>query len=411
MNDTLNHPAGTVPAVISGGRWLRLAAGLALLLAMGLVYAWSVFIPPLSAEFGWDAARTGLGFTILMSMFCLGGIATGLITRKRSPRLAVQICAVLVGLGFFGASRLNSLTELYLFFSVMIGFGAGMAYNAVLSAILKWFPEKQGLVSGLLMMGFGLGSLILSTAGAAMLDAFGWRGTFLSLAVIYGALIAAGSFFIVPPGPEAVLPKPDGAGKSREAGLDMTAGQMLKRSSFWFYFAWAVMLTAAGLMVIGSAAPMAGSLGADAKTAGGLTGLIALSNGGGRVAAGFMFDRFGRRVVLPLLSCGFILTGLALLTALSFSSLTILTVGFVLTGLSYGGVPPSSSTVTSTFYGLRNYSLNFSIVNTSIVFASFLGPGLSGVMQTMSGSYNTTFVAITAFGGLSLALAFMIKKP
>ena len=411
MTDILSQDLTNSPPIpVTAVRWVYLVVGVLLFLAMGLVYAWSIFVPPLAKDFGWQPNQTGLGFTILMSMFCLGGVVTGLITKRWTPRLAIWICGVLIGLGFFGASRLNSLGELYFFFSGLVGLGVGMAYNAVLSSVLRWFPERQGLISGILMMGFGLGSLILSTVGTSMLESIGWRATFLTLAGVYAVLVLVSSFFIVYPGPGVVFPAA-ATRQSREEGLELDTGRMVRRPTFWFIFIWATLLSAGGLMVIGSAASIAESLGADVRLAGFLTGLIAISNGCGRVLAGLLYDKVGRKLVMPLLSAGFIVTGAVLLAALATGSLTLLVAGFILTGLSYGGVPPSNSTLVSSFYGLKNYSLNFSIINLNIMAASFLGPALAGIMQTMSGAYNTTFIAIVVFGVLSLGLMFLVRKP
>jgi OFA family oxalate/formate antiporter-like MFS transporter len=378
---------------------------------MGLVYAWSIFVPPLAAEFGWDPSKTSMGFTILMSMFCLGGIATGLITKKYPVGLVVFLSALLVGGGFYASSTLQSLAGLYLFFSVMVGLGVGMTYNAVLSSILKWFPDKIGLISGLLMMGFGLGSFILSTVGTSSIQNYGWRATFVRLGIVYFFVILICSFFVRPPGPGVVFKKPSQVKKKAEDGLELPASQMLKRQAFWFFFLWAVVLTAASLMVIGAATPIARSLGADSIKAGFLTGMIAISNGCGRVIAGVLHDKLGRKIVLPIYSVLFTVTGCVLYLAITSQSLTLITVGFLMTGLAYGGIPPSSSTVISRFYGQKNYSLNFSLANTSILAASFLGPALAGQMQSKSQSYGSTFMAIIIFGVLSIAFCFKIRRP
>ncbi|MDR1677639.1 MAG: MFS transporter [Deltaproteobacteria bacterium] len=407
----MRYSQSSTPSGPSTSRYGYLLVGILLLLAMGLVYAWSIFIPPLRKEFNWSPSQTSMGFTILMSMFCLGGMATGFITKKLPAKYVICFSALLIGGGFYGVSTINSLAGLYLFFSVMVGLGVGMSYNAVLSTVLRWFPDKLGIISGLLMMGFGLGSFILSTVGTSMIGNLGWRMAFVRLGIGYFFLILISSFFIRPPSPSVVFPKSTKAKNILESGLELSTGAMIKRLTFWIFFSWSVVLTAAGLMVIGSAATIAGSLGAEATKAGFMTGLIAISNGCGRVIAGFLFDKVGRQVVLPLISLLFMVTGLILYVALTSDNLTILVIGFIFTGLSYGGLPPSSSTVISLFYGLKNYSLNFSLINTNIVVASFLGPALAGVMQARYGTFQTTFVTIIIFGGLSFGLSYLIKKP
>ncbi|MDR2367363.1 MAG: MFS transporter [Deltaproteobacteria bacterium] len=405
-------PQGLDPAVNVGlGRWGYLIGGIVLLLAMGLVYAWSIFVAPLEREFGWTRSETSLAFSICMSMFCAGVIATGLLTKKITARTVIWLSALLVGGGFVGASRLSTLGQLYFFYGGLIGLGVGMAYNGVLSTIMRWFPERPGLISGLLMMGFGLGALILGTVGTYLIDGIGWRLTFRNLGFVYLAVIIVSSFFIKLPGPSVVLPRLAGKGGAPPpADRDWATSEMVRRPTFWLFFAWAVILGACGLIVISNAAPMARSLGA-ASMGGLLTGLIAVFNGLGRVLTGLTYDRIGRHVAMPALCLGFIAAGALLILGLRAQSVPLLFCGCLLTGTMYGGMPTSASTVIRLFYGLRHYSLNFSLINLNVVFASFLGPYLSGVLLDRTGSYQTTFLAIIVFGALSLGLNFMIRRP
>jgi OFA family oxalate/formate antiporter-like MFS transporter len=346
-----------------------------------------------------------------MSMFCLGGVATGIITKKFPPKVVIFITAALVGAGFIGASKLNSLSELYFFYGGLVGFGVGMAYNGVISTVLKWFPEKPGLISGLLMMGFGLGSLILGTVGSHLIETVGWRNTFKYLGIVYLIVIFVSAFFIHLPGAHKILPKLQKKGADKATvDRDWTASEMLKRPSFWIFFIWSVILCACGLIVISNAAPMIKDMGHGARS-GLLVGLVAIFNGLGRVFFGLTYDKFGRQVAMPIVSLGFMCSGISLICSLAFQNAVLLVIGSVTAGFMYGGLPTSSSTVIRTFYGLKNYSLNFSLVNLNIVFASFLGPFMSGLLLDKTGSYQSTFIAIIVFGVLSLGLTFLIKRP
>lgn len=143
-------------------RWIYAAVGVIVLLFAGLVYAWSVLASPIAAEFTqWSQAQLSLTFTICMTLFCLGGFVGGLLSGKINVKINVWAAAVLFFIGFFVASRATSLTGLYIGYGVFAGFASGLAYNAVMSTMSKWFPDKQGLISGILLMGFGLGSFII----------------------------------------------------------------------------------------------------------------------------------------------------------------------------------------------------------------------------------------------------------
>ena len=392
-------------------RWLYLSGGVVLLLAMGLVYAWSIFVRPLEEEFGWLRSQTSLAFSICMSMFCVGGILTGILTKKVTARTVIWLSALLVGGGFIGTSKVASLAQLYFFYGGLIGLGVGMSYNAVLSSIMRWFPERPGITSGLLMMGFGLGALILGTVGVYLINSIGWRATFRNLGIVYFVVIVISSFFIKPPGAGVSLPKLVAKGVSpKETFRDYSTSEMLKRPAFWLFFFWSVILAACGLIIVSNAAPMAHSMG-GAALGGVLTGLIAIFNGLGRVVFGLTYDKAGRKLAMTLISLGFALGGVLLTVALAAGSMAILFAGCLLGGMMYGGLPTSSSTVIRLFYGLKNYSLNFSLINLNLIFASFLGPFLSARLLDATGSYQTSFIAIIVFGAVALGVNFIIRRP
>lgn len=402
----------TVPRAALKKRWLLAVLSIFVLLLLGLVYAWSIFVAPLEQEFGWLRSETSMAFSICMSMFCVGGIFSGLMLRRFKTRVVIAVCALCLLAGFAMASKVSSLTGLYISYGLLVGFAVGAGYNAILSAILLWFPEKVGLISGLLMMGFGFGGMALGTVGSALLESIGWSATFLVIGVCFASVIMLASLFIAPPGAgEAAPVTPKSVKYEKAPGLEVESKEMLKMPSFWIYFCWAVVLSAAGLMLIGHAVPLVGGLGSTPERAAFLAGFISIFNGLGRVLMGFAFDRLGYKWVMRLVSCGFVLSGIILICALNAASILLTLAGFVLTGLSYGGVLPTNSSVIGTFYGMRNYSMNFSMINTCIIAASFLGPYLAGVLHTASGNYSSMVLIMAVFGALGLALALLLRKP
>ena len=136
--------------------------GVIVLLFAGLVYAWSVLSTPIAAEFtGWTKAQLSLTFTLVMILFCIGSLLCGLLAGKLSAKNAVRLGAALFLAGFYIASRCQTPLTLYLGFGVLCGLGSGLSYNAVMSTMVKWFPDKPGLISGVLLMGFGGGSFLI----------------------------------------------------------------------------------------------------------------------------------------------------------------------------------------------------------------------------------------------------------
>jgi len=209
-------------------RALQVGAGALLLLFLGLIYAWSIFVSPLEKEFGWLRSETQLTFTICMSCFCLGGMAGGVLCKKIGSRGTMFISAALLGAGFLLTSFTSGKIELYLYYGVLCGLGIGLSYNAVIGTVGRWFPDRPGLCSGILLMGFGLGSFLLGTAASELINLLGWRQTFVYFAAAFAAVVVIAALVIKPPKEGDELPAPAAkAVSAQEPGLDIGAGQMI----------------------------------------------------------------------------------------------------------------------------------------------------------------------------------------
>ena len=399
-------------------RWIYAAVGVIVLLFAGLVYAWSVLASPIAAEFTqWSQAQLSLTFTICMTLFCLGGFVGGLLSGKINVKINVWAAAVLFFIGFFVASRATSLTGLYNGYGVFAGFASGLAYNAVMSTMSKWFPDKQGLISGILLMGFGLGSFIIGKVYQAYTPAEigGWRTSFFIFGIILLIVLAIGGFFFVKPGNDFVPPAPSKIKekKNTEQGIDVNAAVMLKRPSFWLFFIWAILLSAAGLALIAQATGVAtqvskGSV--DGGTIATVVGLISVFNGLGRVLFGGLFDRFGRKMTMVLVSVAFFISVCIVIASILLESFPILVVGFICCGLSYGGITPTNSAFVNSFYGATHYPVNFSMVNLNLIFASF-GGTIAGMLYDASGSYLSTFILLLVAIAAGTVCSCLIRKP
>lgn len=384
-------------------------SGMLTLLLLGVVYAWSVFSGPLEKEFGWQRSQTSMAFSICMSMFCVGGLISGFLQKKFSSRVALWGCAFAMGAGFGLASRVTSLTELYMTYGLLVGLGVGLAYNAVLSTVLRWFPDRTGFISGLLMMAFGFGGMVLGASGSLLVKDIGWRLTFFAIGVAFPVVILLCSTVMAPPRSGQVYSENSAAcrGQRRE---DITASLMLQRPSFWIFFAWSSLLSAAGLMLIAHSVPfMAGmSIGADEAAL--LAGIVSVCNGFGRVIVGGLYDKIGRARVMLLVGAGFCIAGGILLYALRIGDIRLAVIGFVLIGLSFGGVLPMNAVFIRSFYGEANYPVNFSMVNMVLIVASFLGPYVAGLLHGTSGSYAPMTIFIILLGGLGTGLTIVLNK-
>ena len=389
-------------------RWALLVLGVILLLFLGLIYGWSIFRSPLQSEFGWTDSQASLTFSISMMTFCLGGLVGGIINKgKNGFRINLIAAAVLLAIGFFSASNIQSLMGIYLSYGVCCGFGVGLGYNTAISTIVKWFPDKQGLISGITLMGFGFGSMILGTVAGAMIQSMGWRVPFRIFAVAFAIVMVVGALLLRNAGAEFVAYLSQGSSKAVTPAVEeVGAAVMLRRRNFWIYFVWAIILSAAGLAIINSSAPYAQLfVGENLTLAASIAGIVSIANGVGRVIFGGMFDKIGYRLTMLIDCVVFVVASLVLMASFATKSMPVLVIAFILIGLAYGGVTPTNSAFIAYFFGRENYAVNFPIVNLNLIFASFLGPMVG------NGGYMMTFGAIIVFAIVGAVLVFLLKKP
>ena len=393
-------------------RWVYAIVGVIVLLFAGLVYAWSVLSTPIAAEFtSWTKAQLSLTFTIVMILFCIGSLLCGLLSGKLSAKMSVRIGAVLFLLGFFLASRTQSVAMLYIGFGVLCGLSSGLCYNAVMSTMVRWFPDRPGLISGVLLMGFGGGSFIIGKLYQAWTPDWigGWRVSFVVLGIIIFVVLAICSFFFVAPGADFVAPAAK-SGKTavKAAGRDHKPLEMVKKPTFWLYYVWAIAVSAAGLALISQASGVVWEASAD-QTAGAvatIVGLISICNAVGRVLFGGMYDKYGRSLSMQLVNILFIITAGVLILALSTRSIVVVIIGFVLGGLAYSGVTPTNSAFCRAYFGPAHYPVNFPLINSNLIFASF-GSTISGALYDASGSYNATFFLIIGLAAAGMLVGYL----
>lgn len=395
-------------------RWLYLAVATVILLFQGLIYAWSLFRTPFSEIYtDWTVAQLSMTFTISISCFCLGGFVGGQLSKKLGVKVRFLITAVCLFIGFFGVSMLNpadsagSLTKLYIFYGVFGGGGVGIGYNAVISTITKWFPDKVGLASGIMLMGFGLGSLLLGSVVTGMVAAQGLFPTFKILAIAITVVMVLGAIIIkAPEAPAAPAEAKAEEKEEKSTAVSFSAGEMLKTSRFWIFFLWAIALNSAGLMVINSAANISLAFGGSAI----LGMVVSLFNGAGRIIAGNNFDRFGRKKSTLINVCFMMIAGILLVLAGKTNSLLLITVGLVFVGMAYGGTPTITSAYTNLSFGPKNFTANFSIANFSLLPAAIVGPMISAkLLEAAGGKYDTCFIAIIVFTLISLLLWVLLN--
>jgi OFA family oxalate/formate antiporter-like MFS transporter len=391
------------------------AVGIVVLLGSGLVYAWSVLQAPIAAAYpDWTKGQLSLTFTITMFCFCIGGFAGGMLQRRWRPRVLVWASAALFLAGFSLASSASSLVMLYLGFGVLAGLGSGLAYNAALSSVLPWFPDKQGLISGVLLMGFGISSFAVGKAYTALTPSdggFAWRGSLMAIGVVLAVVMALAGFLVEKPG--RGWRAPGKASRRRTASYEeVPSTQMVRRPSFWLFMVWTTLLSAAGLAIVSQGSPLAQEAipGISMGTVATLAGLISVFNGVGRILSGAMFDGLGRAKTMLASGALFVVAMLLVILSLTSHSMPLLVLAFVATGLAYGCVPPINSAFASLFFGQRNYPVNVSIVNLNLLVASF-GSTVAGMVVDATKSYVTVAVIVIVAVVAGTVAGWLIREP
>ena len=397
-------------------RWFYLAVGVASMLFAGVLYAWSILKAPLAAEFGWGASALALSFTLAMTFFCIGGLLGARISRGAGHRIALLIAGGLAAAGFVLTAVLRNapVVLLYVTYGVLAGVGIGIAYNVVIATVSAWFPDKKGLCSGCLMMGFGASALVLGNAADALFKStLGWRVTYGILGISICVVLWLAGLLLKKPGAGTVLPQPKGAKKTGTEAFevrDYTPRQMLCRPSFWMAFLCISFLAAVGSSVISFAKDLALSVKAPEALAVSLVGVLSVCNGLGRILTGALFDAIGRRKTMVTANVLTMCAAAVTLLAVSVGSLPLCIGGLCLTGISYGACPTITAAFTSSFFGMKHFSTNMAFMTFTVMGGSLIAT-LSNKILEQTGTYNATFAMLLGLTTLALVLNLFIRKP
>src|SRR5258705_9634289 len=240
-------------------RWSIAVAGVVLQVALGAVYAWSVFRAPLSKQFGWSISEVTLTFTICIFVLGISAFFGGLWLNRRGPRVVAVTGGVLYGLGVFLASfSANKLWWLYLSYGFIGGIGLGLAYIVPVAVLVNWFPDRRGLITGIAVGGFGAGALITAPVATRLIQSVGVFKTFAYLGIAFLIItVIAGYFMQNPPvGWKPTGWSPTGSQASQRASRDYTLGEALKTWQWWALWLLLFLNTSAGISIISQEAPL-----------------------------------------------------------------------------------------------------------------------------------------------------------
>ncbi len=403
--------AGTGEPSIS--RWWRVVGGLSMNLALGSLYAWSVFVAPLEKEFGWKRAATSQVFTWAVVVFAISFILAGRLQDKLGPFWISITGGLLVSLGFFLCAFTSSLTYLIVCFGVLGGIGNGFGYATPIPVMAKWFPDRRGLAVGLAVAGYGGGSAIFGPlANLKLIPAYGWRTTFEILGVIFLVMTMIGSFLLKNPPvgykPAGWTPAP--ASKAAGTTYEFKPGEVVATPTFYFMWIAYALGTSAGLMVISQLVPFAKSQGVSSAALATM-GLVvgALANASGRILSGWLSDALGRLNVLRLM-IAISAVAMPILYHVG-ANVALLYVMVFIVYWCYGTQLSVNASTTSDFWGTKNAGINYGLLFTAWGVAGIVGPRIGGVLFDKYKNYEYAFYTASVLAVVALLCELAAKRP
>jgi OFA family oxalate/formate antiporter-like MFS transporter len=415
----------------NSNRWLIAIAGIVMQVALGAVYAWSVFRIPLSQTYGWSVSQVTLAFELAILMLGFASFAGGLWMKRIGPRRVSLVAGLCYGLGVILAGQVRGhLGLLYLTYGVLGGIGLGLGYIVPVATLIKWFPDKRGMITGLAVAGFGAGALLTAPVAQYLISTVGLPQTFTILGLAYFIAVSASALFmknppedyrplgwqpaLIQPSSSASSPREERAGRGPRRGETNTQPDYTLREALrtWQWYAlWAILFlnTLAGISIISQAAPLAQEVThVSAVTAAGLVGIISIANGAGRFLWAWFSDFIGRRRVFQAMFLGQAIIFLLLSRAHTFGVLAIL--AFIIL-LCYGGGFGTMPAFAADFFGARNVGSVYGLMLTAWGFAAMIGPTLIAYVRQSTGQYTEALDIISAIMFVSAIVPFIIRPP
>ena len=388
--------------------WLIVAAGTLLNLALGVLYAWSIFgkqfTEPLeNGGFGWTRTAATMPYTLAIAVFAIMMIPAGRLQDRFGPRVAASMGALLCGVGLvvssFGAPE--SHLPVLIGFGLLTGSGIGLGYAAATPAAVKWFPpEKKGLITGIVVAGFGLAPVYIAPLSKYLLADYQVSGAFRILGLLFFLVAGAAAQFLANPTDKPVFQLP--AGIPTLLPNQSRWCEMLRSPTFWLLYLQYACAATAGLMIIGHMAKIVSVQSHNTIQTGFLfVALLAIFNAGGRIVAGLVSDLIGRVTALTMV---FVMQAIVMFFFGQFETVLGFVLGAAMIGFSYGSCLSLFPATVADLWGTKNMGLNYGILFTAWGVGGVAGPLLAGSIADSTGSYE---LAYQVSGGLSTFAAFM----
>jgi len=388
-------------------RWFRLAAAVvAMIMIANLQYAWTFFVEPLQAAHkGWKLDQVQWAFTLFIAFETWVMPCSGWIIDLLGPRAFMTVAGVLCGIGWTMMGHADSLTELYLYYS-LAGFGAALVYCGSMGIALKWFADKRGLAAGLIAAGFGSGAALFTALIAHLIAVNGYRDAFLYTGVAQGLIIIVAAQFLQNPVRTEAAPVSHVQVKS--FGDELNSWQMLQTPQFYLLFAMALMMGIGGLMITAQVKPMANTLKIAAATVQLSVTLNLIANGSGRLFWGWVSDHIGRERTMGI---AFFLQSLFLLGVVTVArgSAVLFVICCALVFFTWGEIYSLMPSAIGDYFGSRNASSNYGFIYAAKGVASIMAGGLAAQLFRKTGTWDYGFYICAALAMLAALMTLILR--
>jgi OFA family oxalate/formate antiporter-like MFS transporter len=386
-------------------RVVTVLAGMLILMCLGTAYSWGVFLKPVAQDVGWSRAQITFAVSILLLVFSVFMVIGGWCQRKIGAANTATIGGLLVGLGWILASLSRSPVELYLSYGLLAGIGTGLSYMPSLSTGIQCFPEKKGMVAGLITFGFGFGTAVLAPVMTNLIETYTWRTTMLMCGLVFGLLILGASRLLKAPSPSTEVL----SGSVPDEDQATTWKGMVRTRAFRIMFSTYFMAMIAGMMMIGHLVAFVQDAGFSPMQGAIALTILSVFNGVGRIFFGYLSDLVGGRKTLVLL---FFVMGIAMVSFCSVTQLGLIYFLSALIGFCFGGFLATYPSLTVDYFGRRDFAINYGIIFVGYGSGCFLGPVVGGMVHDVTTSYFFAFFfagAIAIIAGL--LIIFFLRKP
>lgn len=395
--------------------WIVTFAGTGINLALGVLYSWSVISKALTKDWGWTAFNASLPYSIACGVFAIVMVFAGRAQDKLGPRIVASLGGALTGIGLIVSSFASkeNLTLMVIGFGLLAGAGIGLGYASATPPAVKWFPpQKKGLITGIVVSGFGLASVYISPLTNSLLKSVGINKTFLTLGIAFFIVTVLLAQLLRDP-PPGYVPKGMPTTSSGQAAApkrhEYDWHEMLRTPQFyllWLMYAFAAF---AGLMIIGHMAKIAAKVLPNAQSLGFiLVAVLAIFNATGRIVAGIVSDKIGRTRTMLLV---FVSQAIVMILFRYLNTTPLLLLGAAAVGFNYGANLSLFPSTTADFYGTKNLGVNYGLVFTAWGVGGVFGGQVAGKIVDATGSYNGAYLVAATLCILAALLTFVTKPP